>query len=82
MVQNGGKTIKHEDFNDKLPSLCEDYCHLSFIGNDIILNTFEEALLNFTVGIVIIATDKLFFIFDNDDTCRILYASYYYGVHS
>ena len=25
MVQNGGKTIKHEDFNDKLPSLCEDY---------------------------------------------------------
>ena len=31
MVQIGGKTIKHEDFNDKLTSLCEDYCHLSLL---------------------------------------------------
>lgn len=47
MVQNGGKAIKHTDFNDKAPGLFEDSCHLSFIGNDIFLNTFQGALCTF-----------------------------------
>ena len=47
MILNGGKAIKHPDFNDKLPSLYKDSCHLSYIGNDIFLNTFQEALCTF-----------------------------------
>ena len=35
MILNGGKAIKHPDFNEKLISLYKDSCHLSFIGNDI-----------------------------------------------
>ena len=59
MVQNGGKTIKHSDNNDKLPSLYEDSCRLSFI-----LNAFEEALSNSMAGIAILSTYKPFVIFD------------------
>ena len=41
---NGGKIIKHPDFDDKSPGLFEDSCHLSFIGKDLFLNTFQVAL--------------------------------------
>ena len=47
MGQNDGKAIKHPDFNDKHPGLYEDSCHLSFIGNDIFVNTFQGALFTF-----------------------------------
>lgn len=47
VVQRGGKAIKHPDFNDKYPALYEDSCHLSFIGNDIFLNTFQGAMCTF-----------------------------------
>ena len=47
MGQNDGKAIKHPGFNDKHPGLYEDSCHLSFIGNDIFVNTFQGALFTF-----------------------------------
>lgn len=47
MGQIGCKAIKHPDFNDKYPGLFADSCHLSFIGNDIFLNTFQGALSTF-----------------------------------
>ena len=49
MGQNGGKAIQQSDFNDKHPGLYEDPCHLSFIGNDIFVNTFQCALFTFTI---------------------------------
>ena len=39
--------ILHPDFQDKTPSLFKDDCHLSFIGNDIFLNTLQCALETF-----------------------------------
>lgn len=47
VVDHGGKAIKHHAFNDKSPSLFVDNCHLSFIGNDIFLNSFQAALESF-----------------------------------
>lgn len=46
-VENGGRAIKHPDFNDKAPGLFADACHLSFIGNDIFINTLQCALYTF-----------------------------------
>ena len=42
MILNGGKAIRHPNFNDKLLSLYENSCHLSFIGYDIFLIHFKE----------------------------------------
>lgn len=43
--QIGGYTIIHEDFEDKPESLfCSDGVHLTFIGNDIFLNSLQNAL--------------------------------------
>ena len=47
IVMNGGKAIKHPDFDDKSPGLFEDSCHLSFIGRDLFQNTFQVALDTF-----------------------------------
>ena len=40
---NGGKAIRYPDFHDKSPSLFHDDTHLSFIGNDIFVNTIQSA---------------------------------------
>ena len=47
IVMNGGKAIKHPDFDDKSPGLFEDSFHLSIIGRDLFLNTFQVALDTF-----------------------------------
>lgn len=47
ILKLGGKAIKHPDFNDKSTALFSDSCHLSFIGNDIFLNTLQGALETF-----------------------------------
>ena len=47
MGQNDDKAIRHPDFNDRHPGLDEDSCLLSFIGNDIFVNTFQGALFTF-----------------------------------
>lgn len=47
VVSHGGYAIKHPDFQDKHPALFSDDCHLSFIGNDIFLNTFQGAFETF-----------------------------------
>ena len=39
--------IIHPDFQDKNPALFCDECHLSYIGNDIFLNTFQGAFETF-----------------------------------
>ena len=45
---NGGYTIVHQDFEDKHPSLFDtDKVHLSFIGNDIFLNSLQSAIEQF-----------------------------------
>ena len=43
MKVTGGKAIRYHDFHDKSPSLLSDGTHLSFIGNDIFVNTFQSA---------------------------------------
>ena len=43
MKINGGKAIRYPDFHDKSPSLFHDDTHLSFIGNDIFVNTIQSA---------------------------------------
>lgn len=45
--QVGGKAIRYPDFQDKAPGLFSDDCHLSFIGNDIFLNTIQGAFETF-----------------------------------
>ena len=47
--RNSGKAILHSDFNKNSPSLLGDSCHLSFIGNDTFLNTFQSALETFII---------------------------------
>lgn len=47
VVSKGGYAIKHPDFQDKNPALFCDDCHLSYIGNDIFLNTFQGAFETF-----------------------------------
>lgn len=48
LLQRGHKAIKRTDFHDKLPALyLADGVHLSFIGNDIFLNTIQGALETF-----------------------------------
>lgn len=47
VVVKGGYAIKHPDFQDKNPALFNDDCHLSYIGNDIFLNTFQGAFETF-----------------------------------
>lgn len=48
LLRKGHKTIKHTDFQDKLPALyLKDGVHLSYIGNDIFLNTVQAALQTF-----------------------------------
>lgn len=44
VTSTGNKAIKHPDFQDKNPGLFSDDTHPSFIGMDILLNTFKEAL--------------------------------------
>ena len=46
-VSEGGRAIKHPDFQDKNPPLFSDNTHLSFIGNDIFLNSFQGAFETF-----------------------------------
>ena len=43
----GGRAIKHPDFQDKHPALFSDNTHLSFIGIDIFLNSFQGAFETF-----------------------------------
>ena len=43
----GGRAIKHPDFQDNHPALFSDNTHLSFIGNDIFLNSFQGAFETF-----------------------------------
>ena len=43
MKINCGKAIRYPDFHDKSPSLFHDDTHLSFIGNDIFVNTIQSA---------------------------------------
>ena len=43
MKMNGGKAIRYPDFHDKSPSLFHDDAHLSFISNDIFVNTIQSA---------------------------------------
>ena len=47
MKLNGGKAIRYPDFNDKSSSLFHDDTHLSFIGNDIFVNTIQSAFDTF-----------------------------------
>ena len=47
VVSEGGRAIKHPDFQDKHPALFSDNTHLSFIGNDIFLNSFQGAFETF-----------------------------------
>ena len=43
MKITGGKAIRYPDFHDMSPSLCSNGTHLSFIGNDIFVNTIRNA---------------------------------------
>ncbi|XP_060554132.1 uncharacterized protein LOC132715170 [Ruditapes philippinarum] len=48
LAQLGHKCIKHPDFQDKMPALfSDDGVHLSYIGNDIFLNTIQGAIETF-----------------------------------
>ena len=47
MVSEGGRAIKHSDFQDKHPALFSDSTHLSFIGNDILLNSSQGVFETF-----------------------------------
>ena len=53
MVSEGGRAIKHPDFQDKHPALFSDNTHLSFIGNDIFLNSFQGAFETYELYLVI-----------------------------
>lgn len=43
----GGKSIKYPDFQYRTPGLFSDSVHLSFIGNDIFLNSLQAAMETF-----------------------------------
>ena len=42
-IKYGGSTIKYPDFKDKYPELFQEEVHLSFIGNDLFINTIQGA---------------------------------------
>jgi hypothetical protein len=46
VIKYKGKAIKYPEFNDRYPGLFF-YVHLSFIGNDLILNTIQGAFDTF-----------------------------------
>jgi hypothetical protein len=48
VLQNNSYAIAHPDFDDSYSALCDDDgVHLSFIGQDIFINTIQEALFQF-----------------------------------
>jgi len=47
VIKYGGKAIKYPEFNDRYPGLFFDDVHLSFIGNDLFLNTIQGAFDTF-----------------------------------
>lgn len=48
LLQNNGYAIAHPDFDDSYSALYDDDgVHLSFIANDIFINTIQEALFQF-----------------------------------
>lgn len=48
LLQNNGYAIAHPDFDDSYSALYNhDGVHLSFIANDIFINTIQEALFQF-----------------------------------
>ena len=47
-ITNNSYAIAHPDFDDSYSALCDDDgVHLSFIGQDIFINTTQEALFQF-----------------------------------
>ena len=48
LTHQGHRAIKHPDFQDMSPGLfADDGVHLSFVGNDIFLNTIQAAMETF-----------------------------------
>ena len=47
VVRNGGRAIKYPDFQDKHPGLYCDDVHLSYIGNDLFINSLQGAFETF-----------------------------------